>query len=94
MVYAAGNLVVLLDLDTQQQTCFRSLGGGGIGALAVSCRNFSNIELLTLNFLFAQVHPSQAYFAVGEKGTKPVIAIYTYPELKLHRMLRGELKHA
>lgn len=36
VIYAAGNLVVLLDLDTQQQTCFRSLGGGGIGALAVS----------------------------------------------------------
>ena len=36
VVYAAGNLVVLLDLDSQQQTCIRSLGGGGIGALAVS----------------------------------------------------------
>ena len=36
VVYAAGNLVVLLNLDTQQQTCIRSLGGGGIGALAVS----------------------------------------------------------
>ena len=39
VVYAAGNLVVLLDLDTQQQTCMRSLGGGGIGALAVSFIN-------------------------------------------------------
>lgn len=38
-----------------------------------------------------QVHPSQAYFAVGEKGTKPFIAIYTYPDLKLHRILRGTL---
>ena len=36
VIYAAGNLVVLLDLDTQQQTCIRSLDGGGIGALAVS----------------------------------------------------------
>ena len=36
VVYAAGNLVVLLDPETQQQTCFRSLGGGGIGAIAVS----------------------------------------------------------
>lgn len=26
---------------------------------------------------------------MGEKGTQPVIAIYTYPELKLHRVLRG-----
>ena len=34
--YAAGNLVILLDLTTQEQTFFRSLGGGGIGALAVS----------------------------------------------------------
>ena len=39
VVYAAGNLVVLLDLDTQQQTCMRSLGGGGVGALAVSFIN-------------------------------------------------------
>ena len=38
VVYAAGNLVVLLNLDTQQQTCIRSLGGGGIGALAVSLK--------------------------------------------------------
>ena len=38
VVYVAGNLVVLLNLDTQQQTCIRSLGGGGIGALAVSLK--------------------------------------------------------
>ena len=43
---------------------------------------------LMLIFL-PQAHPSQAYFAVGEKGTKPFIAIYTYPDLKLHRILRG-----
>ena len=49
-------------------------------------------ELSMYIIIFGQVHPSQAYFAVGEKGTKPVIAIYTYPEFKLHRMLRGELK--
>ena len=36
-----------------------------------------------------QVHPSTEYFAVGEKGTQPVIAIYTYPQLKLYRVLRG-----
>ena len=42
VVYAAGNLVVLLDLDTQQQTCIRSLGEGGIGALAVSLQ-YTNI---------------------------------------------------
>ena len=35
-------------------------------------------------------HPSKSYFAVGEKGDSPVIAIYTYPELVLHRILRGE----
>jgi WD40 repeat protein len=34
------------------------------------------------------VHPSSEYFAVGEKGTHPHIAIYTYPDLKLHRLLR------
>ena len=38
VLFAAGNLAVLLDLDTQEQTYIRSLGGGGIGALAVSHR--------------------------------------------------------
>ena len=38
----------------------------------------------------AQVHPSQEYFAVGEKGTNPVIAIYSYPEITLYRVLRGK----
>ena len=37
-----------------------------------------------------QVHPSCSYLAVGEKGQQPVIAIYAYPELRLHRVLRGE----
>ena len=36
VLYAAGNLAVLLDLDSQEQTYIRSLGGGGIGAIAVS----------------------------------------------------------
>lgn len=36
LAYAAGNLVVILDPETQKQSCFRSLGGGGIGAIAVS----------------------------------------------------------
>ena len=34
------------------------------------------------------MHPSHEYFAVGEKGNNPVIAIYSYPSLKLHRILR------
>ncbi len=37
-----------------------------------------------------QVHPSRGYLAVGEKGNQPVLAIYTLPELKLHRILRGQ----
>lgn len=40
--------------------------------------------------LLVQVHPSHSYLAVGEKGQQPVITIYTYPELRLHRVLRGE----
>ena len=69
IAFSAGNLVQFLNLSSMQQTYLRSLGGGGIGALAV--------------------HPSRDYLAVGEKGNQPVIAIYTYPELKLHRILRG-----
>ena len=34
--FAAGNLVVILDFNAQTQTCFRTLGGGGVGAIAVS----------------------------------------------------------
>jgi hypothetical protein len=69
VAFSAGNMVQLLDLSTMEQQYLRSLGGGGIGALAV--------------------HPSRQYFAVGEKGSQPVIAIFTYPQLLLHRVLRG-----
>ena len=69
VAFSAGNLVQLLNLSSLQQTRLRTLGGGGIGALAV--------------------HPSRQYLAVGEKGSQPVLAIYTYPQLQLHRILRG-----
>ena len=36
VAYAAGNLIVILNLDSQKQECFRSIGEEGIGALAVS----------------------------------------------------------
>lgn len=36
VAYSAGNNVIILNLESQTQTCFRSLGGGGIGAIAVS----------------------------------------------------------
>ena len=35
------------------------------------------------------VHPSREYIAVAEKGRQPVINIFTYPALRLHRVLRG-----
>ena len=69
VAFSAGNLVQLLDLSSMEQRCLRSLGGGGIGALAV--------------------HPSRQFLAVGEKGKQPVIAIFTYPQLQLHRVLKG-----
>ena len=34
------------------------------------------------------VHPSKKVFAVAEKGTNPNIYIYSYPDLKLYRLLR------
>ena len=46
VAYAAGNLVIILDLESQQQTRLRSLGGGGIGAIAVSL-----VELRTLKMI-------------------------------------------
>ena len=33
------------------------------------------------------VHPKQKFFAVAEKGSYPNIYIYSYPELKLYRIL-------
>jgi len=41
-----------------------------------------------------QVHPSCGYFAVGEKGQQPVVAVYTYPDLRLHRVLQGQPSHS
>uniref|UniRef100_A0A8C3XZH1 Cilia- and flagella-associated protein 44 n=1 Tax=Catharus ustulatus TaxID=91951 RepID=A0A8C3XZH1_CATUS len=38
---------------------------------------------------FITAHPSKEYFAVGEKGKKPNIVIYTYPSLRPYRILKG-----
>ena len=40
-LFAAGNVVELLNLETKEQTYIRSTSGGGIGALAVSTINRS-----------------------------------------------------
>ncbi|CAK8998816.1 Cilia- and flagella-associated protein 44 (WD repeat-containing protein 52) [Durusdinium trenchii] len=34
------------------------------------------------------VHPSKRFFAMGGQGDKPNVYIYTYPSLRLHRVLR------
>jgi hypothetical protein len=34
------------------------------------------------------VHPSRNYFAVAEKGDWPNIYVYSYPDLKLYRIMR------
>lgn len=34
------------------------------------------------------VHPKKTHFAVAEKGVKPNIYIYSYPDLKLYRILQ------
>ena len=39
VVFAAGNLVQILDLQTKQQTFIRSMSGGGIGAITVSMQS-------------------------------------------------------
>jgi len=35
------------------------------------------------------VHPNRKYFAVAEKGDKPVIYIREYPSMRLYRILRN-----
>jgi WD40 repeat protein len=34
------------------------------------------------------VHPEKRYFAIGEKGSWPNVYIYSYPDLRLYRVLR------
>lgn len=36
VLFSAGNTVELLNIKTQEQSFFRTTGGGGIGAIAVS----------------------------------------------------------
>ncbi|NXN01379.1 CFA44 protein, partial [Sylvia borin] len=38
---------------------------------------------------FITAHPNKEYFAVGEKGKKPDIVIYTYPSVRPYRILKG-----
>ncbi|XP_063275925.1 cilia- and flagella-associated protein 44-like isoform X1 [Prinia subflava] len=38
---------------------------------------------------FITAHPTKEYFAVGEKGKKPNIVIYTYPSVRPYRILKG-----
>ncbi|KAG7399994.1 Cilia- and flagella-associated protein 44 [Phytophthora boehmeriae] len=40
------------------------------------------------------VHPSGEFFAVGEKGVKPNISIYRYPQLSVFRVLRNGTERA
>ena len=38
LIFAAGNLVELLNIQTKEQKYIRSTGGGGIGAITVSTK--------------------------------------------------------
>jgi WD40 repeat protein len=40
------------------------------------------------------VHPEGTFIAVGDKGEVPVITIYSYPELRRYRVLRGGASRA
>ena len=40
------------------------------------------------------IHPSKKLFAVAEKGASPNVYIYSYPELKVHRVLRKGTERA
>ena len=41
-----------------------------------------------------KVHPSRQFFAVGEKGHLPHVCIYSYPDLRLYRLLREGTEQA
>lgn len=40
------------------------------------------------------MHPSRGFFAVAEKGNQPPINVYTWPGLRLYRILRGGTQKA
>ncbi len=50
VAYAAGNMVILLNLSTQEQSFFRSLGGGGIGAIAVRYMSYIVHRLAVISY--------------------------------------------
>ena len=66
------------------------ISGNLIHFLTLSSGEFSYLRSASGQGLGAlAVHPTRQYIAVAEKGSLPVINIFTYPSLKLDRVLRG-----
>ena len=61
LLYASGNLLHFLDIETGNLRFLRT--SGGITAL--------------------QVHPKEPLFAVAERGTPPVLTIFSWPSLEV-----------
>ncbi|KAF1776108.1 WD40-repeat-containing domain [Phytophthora cactorum] len=83
LLTAAGNTVQLLTMSPQVAVSGSSLQSRryvfGFGG--------SGIGSLA-------VHPSRQFFAVGEKGVKPNISIYRYPEITVSHVLRNGTERA
>ena len=47
VAFAAGNFIQVVNLATMEHTYIRSLSGGGIGAIAVSCKTHKHACICT-----------------------------------------------
>ena len=61
LLYASGNLLHFLDIETGELRFLRT--GGGVTAI--------------------QVHPKEPLFAVAERGTPPMLTIFSWPSLEV-----------
>lgn len=61
LLYASGNLLHFLDIETGELRFLRT--GGGVTAI--------------------QVHPKEPLFAVAERGSPPILTIFSWPSLEV-----------
>ncbi|XP_022090775.1 cilia- and flagella-associated protein 44-like isoform X2 [Acanthaster planci] len=76
LIFAAGNLVELLNIQTKEQKYIRSTGGGGIGAITVhpSSKYFAVCEKGTMPNINIYEYPSLKLYRILREGTETAYA--------------------